>query len=162
MDTTTIVLGGILLVVAIAAALYMLNRSWGDFGRSSRLPPTGTSAPGRSPEPPLRTDNNAWDLPERLAMPDNAPASVAADTGSDLVPIANPLVRRSAEQALSRGGPPTRYIVQRDGMLYFDFSQIDDATKRQRARELMLDLNAGRNVDIRSMMLLVREIFSQP
>ena len=160
MEIAIYIVVGILAVVAIVATLYVLNRSWGDFGRAGQLPPTGASAPGESKRP-ARADQAAssWGLPERLTTGTEAPAAAPPGETSSLVPIAHPLVRRSAEQALQRGGSAARYIVRQGDQLYFDFSAIEDPARRQRAYDAMRSFNAGQDVDIREMMQLVRELF---
>lgn len=135
------IIGG-LAVIALLAALYILNRSWGNFPRDARYqPPSGMAAPGASSP----------------AMP--VPPPLATEPASELVPIQHPLVRRSAERALARGGPPARYIVQQGNDLFFDFSQIADPAKRQQAYELMQRFNSGGNIDLRATMTLIRELF---
>ena len=189
METAVYIVVGILAVVAIAATLYVLNRSWGDFGRAGQLPPTGASAPGESKSPaqadqaakswglperlttgteaagesalPARAEPvaDSWGLPERLTTGTEAPSAAPAGEAGVLVPIAHPLVRRSAEQALQRGSSAARYIVRQGDQLYFDFSAIEDPARRQRAYDLMRRFNAGQDVDIGEMVRLVRELF---
>lgn len=153
------ILGGLTLIVVIAA-LVALNRSWGNFpDRAGTLPPAGASAPGMSSlsnlpadtwaEQPLRT-------PERPAQ-----AIEPASQEGGLVLIEHPLVRRSAEQALERGGPITRYIVRQGEQVYFDFSQIADPEQRREAYDLMQRFNAGQDVDISAMLKMVNRLFKQ-
>lgn len=138
MDMLTWAIIGALVIIAIVAALYWLNRSWGDFPKDARYQPgRGASAPGASREP--------------------ADAPGSADT---LVPIEHQLVLRSAEQALQRGGAAARYIVRHNDRLYFDFSRIDDPAKRREAAELMRRFNAGQEIDVRAMMRMVQELFN--
>lgn len=145
MDPITWAIIGGIVIIAIAATLYALNRSWGDFPKDARYQPrSGASAPGSSRAP-------------------EAPAELPADpSGSPdtLVPIEHQLVRRSAEQALQRGSAAARYIVRRDDRLYFDFSRIDDPNKRREAADMMRRFNQGKDIDIRAMMRMVQELFN--
>jgi len=68
-------------------------------------------------------------------------------------------VRRSAVQALERGGPITRYIVRQGEQVYFDFSQIADPEQRREAYDLMRRFNAGQNVDISAMLKMINQLF---
>jgi len=150
--TTWLILGGLALIVVIAA-LVMLNRSWGNFPNRA-----GTSAPGMSrlPNVPARD----WeDLPP-LGTPERPAAAIepASQVGG-LVPIEHPLVRRSAAQALERGGPIRRYIVRQGEQLYFDFSQIADPEQRHEAHDLMQRFNAGQDVDISAMLKMINRLF---
>jgi hypothetical protein len=157
MNTTVLIIVGILAVVAVAATLYALNRSWGDFGRSSRIPPAGPSALGTSDPAARRSPGASWERPEPPAA-EARPSAAPYDSGG-LVPIDHSMVRRAAEQALARGGPAARYIVRQGDSVYFDFSQIADADKRQQAYDLMRRFNEGQDVDIQAMLRLVRELF---
>jgi hypothetical protein len=149
MDITTLLIFGGLALAIIAAALFALNRSWGDFpGRAGTLPPPGAAAPGFSNRPALSPLDRA---PGPGAPPDPAAAS-------GLVLIQQPLVRRAAEQALRRGGPMTKYIVQQGDQIYFSFDRIDDPAQRQEAYELMRSFQAGENVDLRAIMRLINQI----
>jgi hypothetical protein len=154
MDISTwLILGGLALIAAIAA-LVALNRSWGNFpDRAGTLPPAGASAPGMSSRP-----SAGWDE-QRQLEPVAAPEPAAQQGG--LVPIEHPLVRRSAEQALARGGAVTTYIVRQDEQLYFDFSSIADPEQRQQAYDLMRRFNAGQDVELPAMIKLVNQLFKQ-
>src|SRR5262249_15187765 len=143
--TALLILGGLALAV-IAAALFALNRSWGNFPDSTgRLPPPGASAPGISSwtaEPSL--DRAAEQLAPQLgATAETSPAGA-------LVLIEHPIVRRAAEQALQRGGPMTRYIVRDGERIYFSFDQVSDPAQRQAAYQLMRRAQAGEDVDLRA------------
>ncbi|MDQ2996513.1 MAG: hypothetical protein M3R61_05575 [Chloroflexota bacterium] len=161
MDTLTWpILGGLALIIVIAA-LVMLNRSWGNFpNRAGTLPPAGTSAPGMSrlhSAPAVDWE----DLPP-LGTPERPAAAIRSTShAGGLVPIEHPLVRRSAAQALERGGPITRYIVRQGEQLYFDFSQIADPEQRHEAYDLMQRFNAGQDVDIAAMLKMVNRLFKQ-
>ncbi|MBK9713142.1 MAG: hypothetical protein IPO81_17790 [Kouleothrix sp.] len=162
MDTTTLIIVGVLAIVVVAAALYALNRSWGDFpSRLGPRAPLGSSAPGMSAAPAA-----PWNTaPEQAPGPpvdEPGEPDEWSDGGEPVgrVPITHDLVRRSAAEALRRGGPATRYIVRDGDQLYFDFSQIDDPARRRRAYTLMRRFNAGEDVDLREMMRLMRELFS--
>lgn len=152
MDITTwLILGGLALVAAIAV-LVALNRSWGNFPtRAGTLPPAGSSAPGMSSPP-----RAGWD--EQRPSEPTVPIE-PAEQPSGLVPIEHPLVRRSAEQALARGGAVTQYIVRQGQQLYFDFSPIADPDQRRQAYELMRRFNAGQDVDLPAMMRLIQRLF---
>ena len=155
MDTTTwLILGGLALIAAIAA-LVALNRSWGNFpNRAGTLPPAGSSAPGMSSTP-----SAGWEEPRQFGAPAQPPASEPMNQDGGLVPIEHPLVRRSAEQALARGGAFTKYIVRQGNQLYFDFSQIADPDQRRQAYDLMRRFNAGQDVDFAAMMQLIQRLF---
>jgi hypothetical protein len=154
MDTTTLLILGVLALAIVVAGLWALNRSWGNFpNRAGTLPPPGSSAPGmssRSREPEYRAEAAVPAVPAVPAASTPAPAG--------LVPIENPMVRRAAESALQRGGA-ARYIVRDGDRLYFAFDQIADPAQRQAAYDLMRRFNAGEDVDIRAMMQLVRQMF---
>jgi hypothetical protein len=161
MDMTTwLILGGLTLIVVIAA-LIALNRSWGNFpDRAGTLPPAGASAPGMSSV--SRSPAAAWEAQPPLGTPEQpAPAIEPASQEGGLVPIEHVLMRRTAEQALERGGPITRYIVRQGQQVYFDFSQIDDPDQRREAYDLMRRFNAGQDVDISAMLKMVNRLFKQ-
>ncbi|HJZ45897.1 MAG TPA: hypothetical protein VKE41_01985 [Roseiflexaceae bacterium] len=156
---TWMILGGLALIVVIAA-LIALNRSWGNFPeRADTLPPTGASAPGMSSS----TGSSAaesWEDRRQLGTPAQPVAAIeVASQPGWLVPIEDPLVRRTAEQALEKGGPITRYIVRQGGQVCFDFSQIDDPARRQEAYDLMRRFNAGQDVDIAAMVKMINRLF---
>ena len=155
--TTWFMLGGLALL-ALIVAMIALKRSWGNFpDRAGSLPPSSASAPGisslanspiaASEAPPLGT-------PER---PATAIEPISQEGG--LVAIEHALVRRSAERALDRGGPITRYIVRQGEQLYFDFSQIADPEQRREAYDIMRRFNAGQDVDISAMLKVVNRLF---
>jgi hypothetical protein len=160
MDTMTLIIIGGLAIIAIAATLYALNRSWGSFPKDARYQPrTGTSAPGISPSastPP--GSSTLWDdrpsAGEILASPLEAP-----EPASWRVPITHPFMRRAAEQALQRGDATARYIVRQGDQLAFDFSQISDPAQRRQAYAVMRRFADGENVDIGAMMQVMRELF---
>jgi len=157
MDTTIwLILGGLTLIVLITA-LVALNRSWGNFPeRAGTLPPVGASAPGMS----LPNAATAWEAAPALGTPERpATAIEPASEEGGLVLIEHALVRRSAEQALERGGPITRYIVRQGEQLFFDFSQIADPEQRREAYDLMRRFNAGQDVDISAMLKMVNRLF---
>ena len=159
MDTTTSLIWGGLALIVVIATLVALNRSWGNFpDRAGTLPPTGASAPSMSSLPrPAATD---WEAQPPLGTPERpAPMIEPANQASGLVLIEHPLVRRSAEQALARGGTITRYIVRQGEQVYFDFSQIADPAQRQEAYDLMRRFNAGQDVDIAAMLKMVNRLF---
>jgi hypothetical protein len=156
MDPTTLVILGCLVLAIVAAALWALNRSWGDFpDRAGTLPSAGSSAPGVSPAPA-----RPYSLDAALAAPEQGAPADGATPPSGLVPIENPMVLRAAEAALDRGGQAARYIVRDGERLYFAFDQISDPTQRQAAYDLMRRFNAGEDVDLRAMMQLVRQMFN--
>jgi hypothetical protein len=162
MDTITLVIIGGLAVIAIAATLYALNRSWGNFPKDARYQPrTGTSAPGMSPgasTPP--GSSTLWDeQPSAGEM--LAPSLEAPEPASWVVPITHPFVRRAAEQALQRGDATARYIVRQGDQIAFDFSQISDPMQRRQAYAVMRRFADGENVDIRTMIEVVRQMFGQ-
>src|SRR5262245_28232635 len=122
MDTTTLLILGGLALAVVLAALFALNRSWGNFpDQAGRPPPPGSSAPGIS--------SQTWELPHLSAAEQatSRPGSVQeASQAGTLVLIEQPIVRRAAEQALQRGGPLTRYIVRDGDQIYFSFDQVSD------------------------------------
>jgi hypothetical protein len=161
MDVTTwLILGGLALI-AVIAALVALKRSWGNFpDRAGTLPPAGASAPGVSRW--FSAPAADWEAPPALGTPER-PVEVIESTREEggLVLIEHPLVRRSAEQALERGGSITRYIVRQGEQVYFDFSQIADPEQRREAYDLMRRFNAGQDVDISAMLKMVNRLFKQ-
>jgi len=113
MDTLTWIIIGALAIIAIAAALYALNRSWGSFPKDARYEPrSGASAPGISPgASSLAESSTPWgDRPGPSEL--GPPPFEAPDPLSWLVPIVHPMVRRAAEQALQRGDATARYILR--------------------------------------------------
>jgi hypothetical protein len=154
--TTLLILGGIVLAIVVAA-LWALNRSWGNFpDRAGTLPPAGSSAPGMSRRP--AAGHSAL---EAALTPLEQRAPAGEEPPSGRVPIENPMVRRAAESALERGGSAARYIVREGQQLYFVFDQISDPAQRQAAYDLMRRFNAGEDVDIRAMLKLSRQMFEQ-
>ena len=161
MDTMTWVIIGTLAIIAIAATLYALNRSWGSFPKDARYQPrSGASAPGISPGASLPSEPSILrsDQPSADQVP--APLFDTAEPTSWLVPITHPLVRRAAEQALQRGDATARYIVRQSDELAFDFSQISEPTQRRQAYTIMRRFADGENVDIRAMMQVIRQLFN--
>jgi hypothetical protein len=161
MDTTTLIILGVLAVAAIGAALYALNRSWGNFPRDARYQPrSGPSAPGISPSSGKGPRSNTiWDaLPSESDLA--APPADAPDPLSWLVPITHPLMRRAAEQALQRGDGLARYVVRQGDQLSFDFSQISDLAQRRQAYTMMQRFADGQHVDIGVMLRLIQQLFS--
>ena len=157
MDTTTVIILSVLAVAAIAATLYMLNRSWGSFPKDARYQPrSGASAPGISPssEAPSGSSTPWADQPAAGAPLDEP------EPASWLVPITHPLMRRAAEQGLQRGDAMARYVVRQGDQLAFDFSQISDPVQRRQAYTMMRRFADGENVDIGPMMQLMRQLFS--
>jgi hypothetical protein len=159
MGTTSWLLIGGLALVAIIIASVVLNRSWGSFpSRAGMLPPAGSAAPGMSRQPDAAAPA-AWG-DQQLGTPDHPVAALEPPgVHGGLVPITHALVRRSAEQALERGGSVTRYIVRQGEQVYFDFSQIADPTQRQEAYDLMQRFNAGQDVDIAAMLKMINRLF---
>src|SRR6185503_8781464 len=105
--TTLLILGGITIAV-IAAALFALNRSWGNFpDRAGSLPSAGPSAPGISSSSTV-TQGSA-DAEPAMLEPGESPQPAAA---SGLVPIEHPMVRHAAEEALKKGSSAARYIMR--------------------------------------------------
>ncbi len=159
MDVTTwLILGGLALI-AVIAALVALKRSWGNFpDRAGTLPPAGASAPGMSRLP----SQSAWEAQPALGTIERSAEAIepTREVG-DLVLIEHPLVRRTAEQALERGGPITRYIVRQGEQVFFNFSQIADPHQRQQAYDLMQRFNAGQDVDMSAMLKMVNRLFKQ-
>jgi hypothetical protein len=158
-DTTTwLIIGGLALLIVVAA-LVMLNRSWGNFpDRAGMLPPAGPSAPGVS-SPSASSSAPSWEaqLLDTAAQPSLA-TERPAEAG-ELVPITHQMIRRAAEQALERGAPAARYIVRSGDQVYFDFSRIEDPAQRQEAYELMRRFNAGEDIDLSAMIAMVNRIF---
>ena len=160
MDTTTWLIIGGLALIAVIAALVALHRSWGNFPtRAGTLPSAGASAPGMSrwsSSPSVEWEDPPLGTPERPA----AAIELASEEGG-LVLIEHALVRRTAAQALERGGPITRYIVRQGEQIYFDFSQIADPEQRGEAYGLMQRFNAGQDVDMSAMLKMVNRLFKQ-
>ena len=161
MDTATwLIIGGLTLIILIAA-LVALNRSWGNFpNRAGTLPPASASAPGMSRLP--SAPDADWEAQPPLGTPERpAPTIERTNQEGGLVLIEHALVRRTAEQAIDRGGPITRYIVRQGEQVYFDFSQIADPEQRREAYDLMRRFNAGQDVDISAMLKMVNRLFKQ-
>jgi hypothetical protein len=161
MDTITWIIIGALAIIAIAATLYALNRSWGSFPKDARYQPrSGASAPGISPGASSPAGSSAPLSDQPSANQIAAPPFDAPEPASWLVPITHPLVRRAAEQALQRGDAAARYIVRQGDGLAFDFSQIGDPAQRRQAYTMMRRFADGENVDIRGMMQVIRQLFN--
>lgn len=143
MDVTTIAIifvGGLL---AIGLTAYMLNRAWGDF-------PTRLTPPGQDPAPPSRQparvtapaqqhDEAGEDDPfEKIdALPAGAPPM-------DTIPITHPLIKRSVEQAMEKGGSPYATYFFRDGdQIFFAAYRIADPVQRAQATRLFQALHSG-------------------
>jgi hypothetical protein len=159
MDVTTWLIIGGLALICVIAALVMLKRSWGNFPeRAGTLPLAEASAPAASRAPETPAAEQADLSP--LGMPEHPAAAIEpAGLADRLVLIEHPLVRRSAEQALERGGPITRYIVRQGDQVYFDFSQIADSEQRREVYDLMRRFNTGQDVDISAMLKMVNRLF---
>lgn len=141
---TLLIVGGSVLVLVVVA-LALLNRSWGDFpDRAGAPPPVGPPAPGVSDQ--KYAAGESWSAFETDAEP-------------GLIPITNPLVRRSAEQALEQGSDVSRYIVRQGDVLYFDFARIEDPQQRKMAYDVMRRVESGDRVDLRELMDMVRTLF---
>ena len=161
MDTMTWIIIGGLTIIAIAATLYALNRSWGSFPKDARYQPrSGASAPGISPGANMPPGSSMLWSDQPSAGEIVAPPSDAPEPASWLVPISHPFVRRAAEQALQRGDATARYIVRQGDQLAFDFSQISDPAQRRQAYTIMRRFADGENVDIRAMMQVMRQLFN--
>jgi len=159
MDATSwFILGGLTLI-ALITAMIALKRSWGNFpDRAGTLPSANASAPGMSSLP--NSSIAPWVEQPPLGTPERpAPAIEPTSHAGGLVLIEHGLVRRSAVQALERGGPITRYIVRQGEQVYFDFSQIADPEQRREAYDLMRRFNAGQDVDISAMLKMVNQLF---
>ncbi len=98
--------------------------------------------------PPQPIVASTYTLPELAAL---------AETGK-LVEVTNPLVLRSMEKALERGGPMARYIVRYQGALWITFEPLPDQQEREQAYELFRRFNTGEELDIRALMKVIRKI----
>jgi hypothetical protein len=158
MDLTTMLIVGGLILAIVVAALFVLNRSWGNFpDRIGGLPPVSSSAPGISPQVP--TPWNQLDAERELLEQQQTEQISTAEPATGLVLIEHPMVRRAAESALKKGSSAARYIVRDGERFYFSFEQISDPVQRQAAYDLMRRYQAGEDVDIRAMLRLVQELF---
>src|SRR6266508_3370985 len=93
MDTMTLIIIGGLAIIAIAATLYALNRSWGSFPKDARYQPrSGASAPGISPGASMPPGSSMLWSDQPSASEIVAPPSDAPEPASWLVPITHPLV----------------------------------------------------------------------
>jgi hypothetical protein len=155
--TTLLILGGIAVAVVVAA-LFVLNRSWGNFpDQAGRLPGAGPSAPGIS-----GSSNISWGGPEpesTIFEPTEVPQPAAAQPAGGLVPIEHPMVRHAAEEALKKDSRAARYIVRDGDRLYFSFDQISDPAQRQAAYDMMRRFNAGEETDLKAMLKLAQLLF---
>jgi hypothetical protein len=160
MDPIIWAIAGGLVIAAIIATLYALNRSWGNFPKDTLYrPPSGSSAPGMSAGPSVpSSQRGSWDAPASAMAP--LPAPELPDPDNWVVPIEHPMVRRAAEQALERGGPSARYVIRQGDQIAFDFSQISDPLQRRQAYALMRRFADGQDVDIRAMIQVMRQMFS--
>lgn len=142
MDGTTLLLiaAGVAALAIIAALLIWRSRS-----ETVVRVPTSPQEIGGPPGPSQHPSYSAAEL-----------ADLAAS--GRLVEIIHPLVRRSAEQALEKGGPMARYIVRYEGKLWLTFEPMPDPQQREIAYDLFRRFNAGEQVDIRAMIDVVRMI----
>lgn len=155
--TTLLILGGIAIAVVVAA-LFALNRSWGNFpDRAGTLPSAGPSAPGISSS--LTIAQAGLDAEPAAFEPGELPEAEAAEPAGGLVPIEHPMVRHAAEEALKKGSSAARYIVRQGDRLYFSFDQISDPAQRQAAYDLMRRFNAG-EADLKAMLKLAQQLFT--
>jgi hypothetical protein len=149
MDPTALLLLGGFAIIVVAAVLFALNRSWGDFpGRAGVLP--------AEPAAPSAVERPAPLLDRALALPPEPAAPIVPDSP---VLITHPLVRQAAENALRQGGAPAHYIVSDGDQLYFVFGRISDPAQRQAAYDMMRRFQAGEDVDLHAMLALVRQLF---
>ncbi len=103
---------------------------------------------------PTAASEQLQSLPIVYTMPELA---ALAEAGK-LVQVNHPLVLRSMEQALERGGPMTRYIVRYQDALWLTFEALPDAQEREQAYELFRRFNTGEDLDIRALMQVMRKI----
>jgi hypothetical protein len=177
--TTWLLLGGIgmFILVAIAAAWYLFNRSWGQFPTQAPLPnqTAWTSQPATPPDDAdvwgSDSDQTAWT--SQAATPPNeasiwasdAPPNSASEGSTPTVEIGrvrieHPLVRKAAERALGSHSRAAQYIAREGNELYFVFDSIPDAAERQSAYELMRRVQSGEEVDLRAVIRLM-QLFSR-
>jgi hypothetical protein len=127
-----LIIGGVLLVVVIVALAIWRSRSESVI----RVPVSASPSPG--------------------ATVNYTPAEIEELAASGkLVEISHPLVQKSAEQALDKGGPMARYIVQHGGKLWMTFEPFQDQAERDLAYDLFRRFNAGEELDIREMVQII-------
>jgi hypothetical protein len=148
MDQSVWLALGALTVVVLVAAVLIMRRSWGDFpGRAGPGPGGFQHPPAMSAAPPLA------DEPDETGS-DEVFGPIEAD---GLVEVRHPLVRRSVEAAMQRGGSVARYLAERGGRYYFDLSRIEESDRRERAAEVIEEIRAGR-ANLPEVMRLVQEL----
>jgi hypothetical protein len=127
--------GLLLALVALVAVLAWRFRS----ETVIQIPVSGASAPGIS-------TGGDWP-PDAVAIPE-----------AQLVPVSHPLVKRSLESVLRKGGSAASYVVRRNGELFLTFELLPDPVERSRAYELFRQLNAGEDVDMQALIAVIRKI----
>jgi hypothetical protein len=75
-----------------------------------------------------------------------------------LVEVTHPLVMRSMEQALARGGPMTRYVVRYQEKLWMTFEPLPEPQERALAYDLFRRWNAGEEFDMKTMLAIIGKI----
>jgi hypothetical protein len=148
MDQSVWLALGALTLVTLVAAVLIVRRSWGDFPGRAGPGPAGVQHPPVTSATPSVADE-----------PDEGGSDeVFGPIGSDgLVEVLHPLVRRSVEAAIQRGGTVARYLVERGGRYYFDLSRIEESDRRERATEVIEEIRAGR-ANLPEVMRLVQDM----
>jgi hypothetical protein len=136
MDTTAILVAGGVVVLLIAGALIAWRM------RSDTVITMPAAAP---PGPSHASPYSAAELAHMAAA-------------GKLVEMRDPLVRRSAEQALAKGGPWARYFVRHAGKLWITFEPLPDQYERERAYDMFRRFNAGEEIDIRTMLEIIGKL----
>lgn len=176
MDMSTLIIVGVLALIVVVAALFVLRRSWGNFPDQARMPPTVPDEPfslsdlglsdaerARSVQPEPGQSQQRQQKPfslEDLGLSDAELAEQEREEAdaARLVLITQPMVRRAAQQALQRGGPQAKYFVSVGDQIYFSFEAIEDPAERQAAYDLMRRVQAGEDVDFRAVMALISKL----
>lgn len=148
MDTTTVIILAVTALAMLGGAVYMLNRSWGDFPSRIALPPE-QEAPARP-----RSDWTAADT-EEAAIHEAAPAQGAPLIVGGLMPIEHPMLRQAALRALAENNTTAQYIVQDGDKLYLALDRISDPQQRFAAERAIQILQQGGMLSILDTLKLL-------
>ena len=150
-----------ILVLAGLAALgviaFMLNRAWGDFPKTSALPggppPSTKGGPGDVARPGPPADDDLGPLEPR-ELPAGAPEG-------SLIAVEHPLVRRTIEAAMEKGGSPyAAYFIRHGDTIYVNLARIADPGQRERIAAMLHEVNGkGSNpMPMKDLIQAVRDL----
>lgn len=155
MDIYLLLIIGSIVLLAVAIALVLLRRSWGNFPSDARLP-TAMQPPELSRSDVSRSEfTDHPDVSIKFSSDDAAQVQTSAPSGG-LVLITNDAFRRAAEQALQKGDDSAKYFAQDGDKLYFNADAIPDPEQRQRVAMVMHRLGTDDEIDMRDVWEVVQ------